>query len=84
MNKKIYACIIFSFVVSFGLLLIVQNHFQEESVPKGSEFYSQDFSLEDELIFLMGSSSVGQLNTTLIHEKVSQKFPQSVVYNLSY
>ena len=84
MNKKIYACIIFSFVVSFGLLLIVQNHFQEESVPKGSEFYSQDFSSENDLIFLIGSSNVGQLNTTLIHEKVSQKFPHHIVYNLAY
>jgi len=84
MNKKIYACIIFSFVVSFGLLLIVQNHFQEESVPKGSEFYSQDFSSENDLIFLIGSSNVGQLNTTLIHEKVSQKFPYHIVYNLAY
>jgi hypothetical protein len=84
MNKKIYACIIFSFVVSFGLLLIIQNHFQDELVPKGSEFYSQDFSLENDLIFLIGSSNVGQLNTTLIHEKVSQKFPHHTVYNLAY
>ena len=84
MNKKIVASIIFSIVISFGLLLVVQNYFPEERIIKEREFYSQDFSLEDELIFLMGSSSVGQLNTTLIHEKVSQKFPQSVVYNLSY
>ena len=52
MNKKIYACIIFSFVVSFGLLLLTQNYFQEEPVPNGSEFYLQDFSSENELIFL--------------------------------
>ena len=84
MNKKIYACIIFSFVISFGLLLIVQNYFQEEPVPKGSGFYSQDFSSENELIFLIGSSNIGQLNTTLIHGKVSQKFPQYLVYNLAY
>jgi len=84
MNKKIYACLIFSFVISFGLLLIVQNYFQEELIPKESEFYSQVFSSEDKIIFLMGSSNVGQLNTTLIHENVSQKFPQYVVYNLSY
>ena len=84
MNKKIYACLIFSFVISFGLLLIVQNYYQEELIPKESEFYSQVFSSEDKIIFLMGSSNVGQLNTTLIHENVSQKFPQYVVYNLSY
>ena len=84
MNKKIYACIIFSFVVSFGLLLLTQNYFQEEPVPNGSEFYLQDFSSENELIFLIGSSNIGQLNTTLIHEKVSQKFPHHIVYNLAY
>ena len=84
MNKKIYACIIFSFVVSFGLLLLTQNYFQEEPVPNGSEFYLQDFSSENELIFLIGSSNIGQLNTTLIHGKVSQKFPQYLVYNLAY
>ena len=84
MNKKIVGSIIFSIVISFGLLLVVQNYFPEERIIKEREFYSQDFSTENELIFLIGSSNVGQLNTTLIHEKVSQKFPQSVVYNLSY
>lgn len=84
MNKKIVGSIIISIVISFGLLLVVQNYFPEERIIKEREFYSQDFSSENELIFLIGSSNVGQLNTTLIHEKVSQKFPQSVVYNLSY
>ena len=84
MNKKIVASIIISIVISFGLLLVVQNYFPEERIVKEREFYSQDFSSENELIFLIGSSNVGQLNTTLIHEKVSQKFPHSMIYNLSY
>lgn len=84
MSKKIVASIIFSIVISFGFLLIIQNNFPDERELGEREFYSQDLILEEEFIFLMGSSHVGQLNSTLIHEKISKKFSNYVVYNLSY
>ena len=84
MNQKIVASVAFSIIIAFGLLFIVQNYFPDERIIKEREFYSQNFSPEDELIFLIGSSNIGQLNTTLIHENISQKFPQTLVYNLSY
>ena len=84
MNQKIVASVALSIIIAFGLLLLVQNYFPDEQIIKEREFYSQNFGPEDELIFLIGSSNVGQLNTTLIHENISQKFPQTLVYNLSY
>ena len=88
LSKKIVTSIILSFVISFGLLfgllLIDQNYFPKEKIIREHEFYTKEFSSEDNLIFIMGSSHVGQLNSTLIHETISQKFPLYMVYNLSY
>jgi len=87
MSKKIVVSIILAFVISFGFLLgfflIVENYFPSEQIIREREFYTKKFSLEDNLIFLMGSSQVGQLNNTMIHENISQKFPHDMVYNLS-
>lgn len=83
MSKKIAASVIFSILISFGVLFFVQYNFPEERIAKEQEFYSQTIS-DGEIIFLMGSSHVGQLNSTLINEKISQKFPNFDVYNLSY
>ena len=70
MNQKIVASVALSIIIAFGLLLLVQNYFPDERIIKEREFYSQNFGPEDELIFLIGSSNVGQLNTTLIHENI--------------
>lgn len=60
MTKKIIVSVIASFVVSFGLLigliLFDQNYLPNEQIVKEHEFYTKKFSLENNLIFLMGSS----------------------------
>lgn len=82
--KKIVIVVIFTFIISFGLFLIVQSYFPDKQIIKEQKFYSNDFNSQDKIIFLMGSSSVGQLNSTLIDETISQKFTKYTVYNLSY
>jgi len=84
MNGKIFFCIIFAIILSFGLFLIVENQNPDYRTIKEHEFYSQNFDSNNKLIFLLGSSHVGQLNSTLIHENISQKFPKYTTYNLSY
>ena len=84
MNKKIIFSVTFSFVISFSLLLVILNYFPDEQISREQLFYSKKFSLEDKKIFLLGSSHVGQLNSTLIHEEVQSHFPAYGVYNLSY
>ncbi len=84
MNGKITFSIIFATIISFGLFLIVESQNPDYRTIKEHEFYSQDVDSDNKLIFLLGSSHVGQLNSTLIHENISQKFSNHITYNLSY
>jgi len=81
---KVGISVIFSLTISFGILFLFLNYFPEEQTIREQQFFSKDFSDGEKLIFIFGSSHVGQLNSTLINEKISQEFPEFLVFNLSY
>jgi len=55
----------------------------EVSVKKEIEFYSQNFDPNEDKIFILGSSHIMALNTTLIENKLSDESYNFVVYNLA-
>ena len=85
MNSRI----IFSVLIAFGITILafylLYNFFPDPTITRNNhEFYLQELNPEERKIFLVGSSHMGQLNTTHIIENVSQKFPNKTVYNLSF
>jgi len=84
MNGKITLSILVAFIISFLSLFILEYTFPDPLEEKQDIFYSQKFDPNLKKIFLIGASHVGQLNTTLINEKISFQFVNYTVYNLSY
>lgn len=84
MNLKIILAIFFAFIITFSSLVIFSYLFPDTIEFKEREFYSQHFDPNTNKIFLIGSSHVGVLNTTLINEYVSKNHQDYYVYNLAY
>lgn len=78
-NVKISLSVLVAFIVTFSLLVVFLNHYSYTNT-----FYSQHFDPKIKKVFLLGSSYVGYLNTTLINENISQEYQNYVVYNLAY
>lgn len=81
-RTKIIISISTAFLVSFSALTIFVYLYQ----PTYSERYKNFFSELDtkkNLVFLVGSSHVGQLNATLINKVVSNHTGNYVVYNIA-
>lgn len=73
-----------SFVFALITIVLITNFIPEPTLARQKEFYSQSFDFKDHKIVILGSSHVGQLNTTMINEAVSQVNPNYAVYNLAY
>jgi len=81
---KTILSILLAFFITFTLFyLIIIPIPNTDSKENISKFFSKDFDGKNK-IFLLGSSYVGEMNSTHVNEKVSKKFPDFVVYNLSY
>ena len=84
MNHIIAVSVLFSFCISFGLLFLLIEISDEITLSQKIEnFYSQDLGNNKKKIFLIGSSYVGTLNTTLINEKIFFIDKNYEVYNLA-
>lgn len=84
MNQIIAICVLISFCVSFTLLFLLVTVSEEITLSKKIEnFYSQDLETDKKNLFLIGSSYVGTLNTTLINEKISLLNKNYEIYNLA-
>jgi len=82
--KKTLLAIFCALVISFLILgLLIQN--SDSLNYKKSEYqrFFSEFNSEENLILIIGSSHVGQLNTELINERVSAVFPGYKVLNLA-
>jgi hypothetical protein len=83
MKNKILFSLIISFSISISILLWIYITFPFDA-PQNNEFYFRKFDQNKERVFLIGSSHMGQLNTTLVNEIVSKNYPSTEVYNLAY
>ena len=62
---------------------MIQEFMPDPITERQRRFYSQHFDSDSHKILILGSSHVGQLNTTLVNEIISQRHPNYVVYNLA-
>ena len=85
MNGKITLCVIISFFFTFTLLFST-NASSLDPTPSlfNYEFFTQEFDPNKKIIFLLGSSNVGQLNVTKVNEMVSSQHNDYEIFNLSY
>ena len=85
MNGKITLCVIISFFFTFTLLFSI-NASSLDPTPSlfNYQFFTQEFDPNKKIIFLLGSSNVGQLNVTKINEMVSSQHNDYEIFNLSY
>lgn len=75
--------ILLAFLIPVMLFTIFATNAPDTLYSKEKKFYSQEFDPEAK-IFLLGSSHIGQLNTTLINKRLIDIDTSYVVYNLAY
>lgn len=83
--NKIIFTVIFSFIVTLSIFLIVFNQFPiEDNNLKNHSFFYQEFDSKNKKIFLLGSSHTGQINSTLLQNNISNIDENVIIYNLAY
>jgi len=81
---NILLSVLFAFFITFtSLYLIYTQTPNPDSKENMYDFFSKNFE-DKNTIILIGSSYVGEMNSTYVNEKISKKYPDFVVYNLSY
>ena len=87
-RKKIALCALIAILIAVSLLAILENQFplKKEKSLRGV-FYDDDFFLQDfsktENVVMLGSSHVGQINTTTVNQQVITQLSKNyTVYNL--
>jgi hypothetical protein len=84
LSLKIIFSICIAFLVAFTSLFVFLYWFPDSNQHREREFFTQEFDPKINKIFLIGSSHVGMLNTTLINEKIQTDYSNYHVYNLAY
>ena len=84
MNGKITLSISIAFLICFSLFFILYSFSPDiHTDRKNHSFYNEKFDTDKKIFFIMGSSHVGQLNTTHIVNHIHSFYPQYDVYNLA-
>ncbi len=84
MKLHILLSVLFAFFITFtSFYLIYTQTPNPDSKENMYEFFTKNFEDKNKII-LIGSSYVGEMNSTYVNEKISKKHPDFVVYNLSY
>ena len=85
MQNKIIFSILVSLVVSILIVLYIHSIYPEPVTDATTDntFYFTKFDPNKERVFLIGSSNIGQLNTTMINELILENNPSFEVYNLA-
>ena len=81
---KLILSVAISFIVAFVIFYIFMTSYNDTLAFREKTFYSQNFDHDEKKVFLIGSSHVGQLNTTLVNEYVKQIHYDYEIFNLSY
>jgi len=86
MNKYIIIAVTIAFVISFTILFTMHFISQDPRTIqdiKMHPFFLSELDSQKSSIFLIGTSHVGQLNTTKINHIISQNLDNVDVYNLA-
>lgn len=85
MQNKIIFSILVAFSISIFTILWINLAYPEPDTKIGIDhvFYLKKFDPKKERVFLVGSSNIGQVNTTSINEIVSKNNSSFEVYNLA-
>ena len=86
MNGKISLAVTLAFIIALSSFI---PFYEEYRVPNVWEinndpFFQKISQIENEKLFIIGGSAVGQLNSTYINKIISDKFSNYTVYNLAY
>lgn len=81
---KIILSVAISFIVAFVIFYIFMTSYPNTLAFREETFYSQNFENDKKKVFVIGSSHVGQLNTTLINDYVKQVHHDYEIFNLAY
>ncbi|WP_371504427.1 hypothetical protein [Nitrosopumilus adriaticus] len=82
--KKIILAVVIAFLVTSSMFFLTYKKFPTENIEiNDHDFFDQEFN-NNEKIFLLGSSHTGQINSTLIQEKMEEIDPKVSIYNLAY
>ena len=86
MNGKISLVVTLAFIIALSSFI---PFYEEYRVPNVWEinndpFFQKISQIENEKLFIIGGSAVGQLNSTYINKIISDKFSNYTVYNLAY
>lgn len=86
MNGKISLAVTLAFIIALSSFI---PFYEEYRVPNVWEinndpFFQKISQIENEKLFIIGGSAVGQLNSTYINKIISDKFSNYIVYNLAY
>ena len=86
-THKILFSVAIAFSIALGSFLIFQkgNYVDrvEISIKKEIEFYTKNFETDEKKIFVLGSSHIMAVNTTLIESKLLENNYEYSVYNLA-
>jgi len=85
-NGKISLAVTLAFIIALSSFI---PFYEEYRVPNVWEinndpFFQKISQIENEKLFIIGGSAVGQLNSTYINKIISDKFSNYTVYNLAY
>ena len=83
MTYKVVLSIFLSITIALSIFTVFQYTFSDSLSTRERIFYEQDFDPTTNKILLLGSSHVGQVNATHVNTLISEKIPNSVVYNLA-
>ena len=81
-NIRILISLSIAFLIALGAFSLLYNEFPDTHIDRKNHSFFKE-KLEDEKIFLLGSSHVNQLNTTHIVNKVFTNTEKYTVYNLA-
>ena len=81
-TSKIDIAILISVIISFSVFLIFMNY-ANPIVLAENNFYSKEFSDDKKIIFILGSSYIGQIDTNKINSLYLNATNEYEVYNLS-
>ena len=80
MNLKICLAVLFAFFITFtSFYLLYDQTPNPNSKENMKKFFDQDFETKNKIL-LIGSSYVGEMNSTYINEKISS-IPQDAYEN---
>ena len=84
MNLKISFSILFAIFITFASFYLLNENISNPNSKENMMIFFEQTSENKNKIFLMGSSFVGEMNSTHVHKKISAKYPDFEVYNISY